>query len=49
METTNSRIWLVNILLRTFDTSSKKDIKMIKTKFMMKNKKNANKLYRNIT
>ena len=31
LETTNSHFWLVNILLRKFDTSSKKEMKMIKT------------------
>ena len=31
LETTNSRFWLVNILLRKFETLSKKEIKIIKT------------------
>ena len=31
LETTNSYFWLVNILLRKFETLSKKEIKMIKT------------------
>ena len=34
--TMNSCFWLVNILLRKFDTSSKKEMKIIKTNFMMK-------------
>ena len=33
-ETTNSRFWLVMIQLRKFDTSSKKEIKMIKTQIL---------------
>ena len=40
---TNSCFWLVNTLLRKFDTSSKKDMKMIKTNFMMKNNKKCQK------
>ena len=42
LETTNSRFWLVNILLRKFDTSSKRK-KMITTNFMMKNNKDMSK------
>ena len=34
LETINSRFWLVNILLRKFDTSSKKEMKMIKTQIL---------------
>ena len=33
LEATNSCFWLVNILLRKFYTSSKKEMKMIKLKF----------------
>ena len=39
--TTNSRFWLVNMLLWKFHTLSKKEIKMIKTNFMMKNSKKS--------
>ena len=34
LETTNSRFWLVNILLLKFDTLSKKEMKMIKTQIL---------------
>ena len=34
LETTNSRFWLVNILLPKFDTSSKKVMKIIKTQVL---------------
>ena len=34
LETTNSRFWLVNMLFLKFDTSSKKEIKMIKTQIL---------------
>ena len=33
-ENTNSRFWLVNTLLRKFETLSKKEIKMIKTQIL---------------
>ena len=50
LETTNLRFWLVNILLRKFDTLSKKEIKMIKTNFMMKKKtKKTTKKYQKST
>ena len=34
LDTTNSRFWLVNMLLRKFDTLSKKEMKMIKTQIL---------------
>ena len=34
-----SSFWLVNILLQKFETSSKKETRMIKTNFLMKNTK----------
>ena len=34
LETTNSRFWLVNILLQKFDTLSEKEMKMIKTQML---------------
>ena len=40
LETINSRFWLLNILLRKFDISTKKEMKMTKTDFMMKNNNN---------
>ena len=43
--TTNSGFWLVNILVRKFNTSSKKEMKMIKSHFLMKN---AEKVYVNM-
>ena len=39
LETTNSRFWFVNILLRKFDALSEKEMKMINTNFVMKNNK----------
>ena len=50
LETTNSRFWLVNILLRKFDTLSKKETKWEKRKFCdeKQNKKNAKKVYKSI-
>ena len=40
LETTNSRFWLINILLRKFDTLSEKEMKITKTQIMWwKNKK----------
>ena len=50
LETTNSCFWLVNIVLRKFDTPWKKETKMIKTDTFNdeKQNKNAKKVYENI-
>ena len=50
LETTNLCFWLVNIVLRKFDTSWKKETKMIKTDTFNdeKQNKNAKKVYENI-
>ena len=45
LETTKSRFWLVNVRLPKFDTLSEKEMKMIKTHFVMKNNKNMPKKY----
>ena len=43
LETANSRFWLVNIMLRKFDTSSKKEMKMIKIQNLWRKTKKQNK------
>ena len=43
LESTNSRFRLVNVLLRKFDTSSKKETKMIKKFYDEKPKKKPKK------
>ena len=50
LESTNSCFWLVKIVLRKFDTSWKKETKMIKTDTFNdeKQNKNAKKVYENI-
>ena len=51
---TNSCFWLVDILLRKFDNSSKKkekkkkEMKMIKTNFVIKNNKKGHKSFKNL-
>ena len=46
--TTHSGFWLINILLRKFDNSSGKEMKMIKKKIFDEKQKNAKKVHANI-
>ena len=46
---TNSRFWFVSILLRKFDASSRKEMKIIKTQILTwKTTKNAKKVHENL-
>ena len=53
LETTNSRFWLVNILLPKFDTLSKEEMKIIKAQILWwkktkRKKKNTKKVHKSI-